>query len=348
MPVNMGSYTFAAVLVAAGLWCIGNANAQWGGSNSPFGNEGANPVPGGSSPFGGGGPATGGPGSFSQGTGDRSSRHQTPSGETLLDQFDPFPKDRTGEGDEYQSKWVPTGRPGFEVPPNIKKIQEQNAARSNSKGPKEQARTQERDGYAHGKGETEEDEFEDVDEPIPKEAPGRKGQGRSMDKCLRQVAHFCSLRVMQENFAAFNDCIYEMRYRLRADCQPWAEGHGFCVRDMVAHCPRLSPQDTTECLHKKKLSLTKTCVDSAFYASMEEGFRDFREGMKEGMKGKPQGPGRYSGPQTTEEEDGEAMPTPRGAKKRDVPLADEDDVVILTGAGKTSGRARTSDKHEEL
>ena len=331
------------VLVAFTL----TVRAQWGGS---FGNDGANPVPGGSAAFGSGGPnpATSGPGSFGQqgaaGGGTSGNRRQGPGGPTITDQFDPFPKD---SGDkEFDDQWVPTGRPGFDPPPSVKKMLEQNAM--SRKGPSDHARTQGRDGFSHSKGQeaqADDEQYEDVEDPIPKEAPGRKGQGKAMDKCLRQVAHFCSLRVMQENFAAFNDCVYEMRYRLRADCQPWAEGHGFCARDMVTHCPKMTPADTTECLHKKKFSLSKDCVDSNFYASMEEGFKDFRKGMKEGMKGKPQGPGKYSGPQTTEEEDGDLMPN----IMKDNPLADEEDVeVIPSAASRTAGRPRHSDRHEEL
>lgn len=205
------------------------------------------------------------------------------------------------DNSEYKDQWMPTGRPGFEIPQTIKDMMDK------TKGSRSSAssfRAKSRDGFTGGNmmggnqndAEEEDDEDEVNADKIPTKSPGRDEKHRKIDQCLRKVAHFCSTRVMNENFAMFNDCVYEMRFRLSQECQAWAEGHGSCAADMVKHCPRMSPADTTECIRSKKQVLSHQCVDSSFYKSMEEGFSEFRTGMDQGVRGNPQGPRRYSGP----------------------------------------------------
>lgn len=205
-----------------------------------------------------------------------------------------------GGNNEYKDQWMPTARPGFEIPQGVKDMIDKSRSTRSSRS---SFRTQSRDGFTGGnmmgkdkENDDEDDEEETASDHIPKKSPGRDPNHRRIDQCLRKVAHFCSTRVMNENFAMFNDCVYQMRFRLPQECQSWAEGHGSCADDMVKHCMGMSPADTTECIRTKKQSLSRSCVDSSFYKSMEEGFKEFRAGMSEGMKGAPEGPRRYSGP----------------------------------------------------
>lgn len=213
-------------------------------------------------------------------------------------------------GTEEPEGWLPTARPGYEIPAQVKKMMEA----TKSAKPTSRAEFRDNTGFVNkmnrqtGAAESDEDADDEADEEsyrqhIPKTSPGRSsGDGKRIDKCLKKVSYFCSMRIMHENFASFCLCVSEMRYRLDEQCKPWAEGHGPCAKDMVQYCSKLSPADTTECLKKNKPALTRACVDSGFYMSMEEGFQEFRNGMQEGMKGQPPGPSRYAGPQSGDDD----------------------------------------------
>lgn len=218
---------------------------------------------------------------------------------------------RATKEDEYKEKWMPTGRPGFEVPDEIKKMID--AAHSAKPASKADFRASSGTGasmdpktgtpqkqQADNSHEDDDDEEPEQDDYIPKSAPGRSDEGRRMDKCLRKVAPFCSLRIMNENFASFVYCVIDMRYRIGDDCLGWAEGHMPCAADIAQHCDRKTPSDTTECLKAGKSRMSRACVDSQFYVAMEQGFQEFREGMAKGMEGQhrqqQQGPKHYSGP----------------------------------------------------
>jgi hypothetical protein len=218
---------------------------------------------------------------------------------------------RATAADEFKDKWMPTGRSDFQVPDDIKKMME---AAQTSK-PTSRAEFRSSTGFGSKmnpktgtpvaeSAETDDDdeEEEEDDDKIPKSAPGRSGEGRRMDKCLRKVAPFCSLRVMNENFAAFVHCVVDVRYRIGEECREWAEGHMPCAADLAKHCDFKTPSDATECLRARKSQLSRMCVDSKFYVSMEEGFGEFREGMKKGMEGTPPGSKpHYAGPQDNAE-----------------------------------------------
>lgn len=222
---------------------------------------------------------------------------------------------RATVADEYKDKWMPTGRPGFEVPADIKKMMDaaqtsRPTSRAEFRASSGQGNTMDpKTGTPKREDDDEEDEDEEEqDDYLPKSSPGRSDEGRRMDKCLRKVAPFCSLRVMNENFAAFVTCVVDMRYRVGEECRAWAEGHLPCAADLSEFCGRKTPSDSTECLRASKARLSRQCVDSPFYVSMEEGFQEFRKGMAKGMEGTQQGPPHYSGPQ------GDA-PEPSSAKK---------------------------------
>lgn len=209
--------------------------------------------------------------------------------------------------DEYTDQWMPTARKGFVVPEHVKKMMD------GAKNFKTNSKAQFRGGdgfvnkpFSQNQEDSADDDDEEEESFIPKSSPGKKGEGKTMDKCLKKVAHFCSMRVMMENFAAFNDCVYLVRYRISSECLQWAEGHGGCAEDMGKHCAKMSPADTTECLKKNKRQLSTRCVDSPFFVSMEQGFKEFRQGMKEGLRGNPPGERRYNGPQTPEDDEEES------------------------------------------
>lgn len=243
---------------------------------------------------------------------------------------------RTTAADEYKEKWMPTARPGFDVPDDIKKMMDaaktaKPASRaefraSSGTGAKMDPKTGTPQKAAEDPIDDDDDEEEDEDDYIPKSAPGRADEGRRMDKCLRRVAPFCSLRVMNENFGNFVHCVVEMRYRIGDDCLGWAEGHMQCAADISQHCDRKSPSDTTECLRASKSRLSRACVDSRFYVAMEEGFAEFRKGMEKGMEGQKrqqqQGSQHYSGPRGDDTDEKPRPPSDppkrseqRGAKK---------------------------------
>jgi hypothetical protein len=59
-------------------------------------------------------------------------------------------------------------------------------------------------------------------------------------------------------------------------------------------CPKMSPADTTQCMKKKKTKLSQRCVNSPFYLSLEEGFKEFRSSMR-AAEGDPRMKGAWSG-----------------------------------------------------
>jgi hypothetical protein len=281
---------FTALALALVAVMSGEAHAQWGGaflSENQFQQQKRDG--GASSPFGG-----------------------TPGGDPTNAGGREMP--RTTAADEYKEKWMPTARAGFDVPEDIKKMMD--AAKTAKPASRAEFRassgtggnmdpktgTPQKPAQEPVDDDDDDDDIEedDQDEYIPKSAPGRSDEGRRMDKCLRKVAPFCSLRVMNENFGNFVHCVVEMRYRVGDECLGWAEGHMPCAADISQHCDRRSPSDTTECLRASKARLSRGCVDSRFYVAMEEGFAEFRKGMEKGMEGQKrqqqQGSRHYNGP----------------------------------------------------
>lgn len=109
-----------------------------------------------------------------------------------------------------------------------------------------------------------------------------KEERRGIDQCLKEVAPFCSFRVMQENFAMFLHCVAEMGPRLEKDgCQDWAAEHMPCRDEFTELCNKMDPPATTECIIQHKPQLSKACVESALFVSLQHGHDDFREMMRE-------------------------------------------------------------------
>lgn len=164
--------------------------------------------------------------------------------------------------DEYIDSWMPSARKGFEVPQRYR--QSLNVRPSQS-------------------ADSEEEDIEDVlNERARKEMPRRSPgvETRRIDKCLRQVARFCSFNMMDNNFAEFTKCCYDVRHHVKQSCFEWCDNHGRCQADMVKHCHGKTPMDTTECMLAKKEVLTSDCTDSPYFKSLEDGVEEMRKDRK--------------------------------------------------------------------
>jgi len=103
------------------------------------------------------------------------------------------------------------------------------------------------------------------------------------DQCMREAAKKgCSMRVMQENFAQFSRCVFDMRESLTGHCQGWAEHQGVCLDEMVRLCSGDSPPETTKCLLAHEAELSDMCRDSTYFDSMKKGFEQMMERLEQG------------------------------------------------------------------
>jgi hypothetical protein len=115
------------------------------------------------------------------------------------------------------------------------------------------------------------------------------GDGRpQMDvdpgECMMQASRVCNLRVMHINFARFLECIVDRRESLEGSCVGWAEHHAMCVPDMIKHCHKMPPPETTKCLIEKKALLDTMCSKSPIYDAMTEGFGEMDSKMAEAQR----------------------------------------------------------------
>jgi hypothetical protein len=111
---------------------------------------------------------------------------------------------------------------------------------------------------------------------------GREVGDVDSQKCLMQAAKICPMRVMMENFAAFNLCVFDHREQMTGHCEGWAEQHGGCLEDMKAHCFGKSPPETTRCMMEKQKALSRECRGSATFESLSEGFEQMNKKAPEG------------------------------------------------------------------
>lgn len=120
----------------------------------------------------------------------------------------------------------------------------------------------------------------------PQERQGAKGDGPmkdgsfQTDTCLRQAIRFCPIRVMNENFAMFTECVVQFREQFKGECIGWAELQSECMYDMVQHCQKKDPPATTQCLVANEKKLSDLCRKSPMYEAMTEGFEQMQDRMK--------------------------------------------------------------------
>ena len=184
----------------------------------------------------------------------------------------------------YKDRWMPTARPGFTMPTDIKR--QVNEMKSNNFNKKRSSMGPQTMGSN-----TNNNDDEDMNEATDRSGASFyaktnvHGTQKTLDKCFRQVSKFCSFRVMQENFAMFSECVYLMRHRVKSNCLVWAENHGKCAPDMISYCPAKDPPSTTECLNQQKSKLSAACLSSEFFRQMESGYDDFKKGHTSAEEG---------------------------------------------------------------